>query len=134
LSSDPDMGEVWKARDIRLDRDVAIKVSKAEFTARFDREARAIPAFNRPNICQIYDVRSELPRGGTERLSTSKPNFFFQKKFGLKVRWRVDGVDDAGSSEEPDLIRLRACRLASRRAKLWEGAGCRQESENQATG
>ena len=50
------MGEVWKARDTRLDRDVALKVSKAEFTARFDREARAIAAFNHPNICQIYDV------------------------------------------------------------------------------
>src|ERR1019366_2996697 len=50
------MGEVWKARDSQLDRDVALKVSKAEFTARFDREARAIAAFNHPNICQIYDV------------------------------------------------------------------------------
>jgi serine/threonine protein kinase len=50
------MGEVWKARDARLDRDVALKVSKAEFTAGFDREARAIAAFNHPNICQIYDV------------------------------------------------------------------------------
>lgn len=50
------MGEFWKARDTKLDRDVALKVSKAEFTARFDREARAIAAFNHPNICQIYDV------------------------------------------------------------------------------
>jgi serine/threonine protein kinase len=52
------MGEVWKARDARLDRDVALKVAKAEFTARFEREARAIAAFNHPNICQIYDVGS----------------------------------------------------------------------------
>jgi eukaryotic-like serine/threonine-protein kinase len=50
------MGEVWKARDTQLDRDVALKVSKDAFTARFDREARAIAAFNHPNICQIYDV------------------------------------------------------------------------------
>jgi serine/threonine protein kinase len=50
------MGEVWKARDTRLDRHVALKVSKAEFTARFDREARAIAAFNHPYICTIYDV------------------------------------------------------------------------------
>jgi serine/threonine protein kinase len=50
------MGEVWKARDTRLDRDVALKVSKSEFTARFEREARAIAAFNHPNICQLYDV------------------------------------------------------------------------------
>jgi len=50
------MGEVWKARDTELDRDVALKVSKAEFTARFKQEARAMAAFNHPNICQIYDV------------------------------------------------------------------------------
>ncbi|MBK5295112.1 MAG: protein kinase [Acidobacteriia bacterium] len=50
------MGEVWKARDTRLDRDVAIKVSKANFTERFEREARAIAALNHPNICQLHDV------------------------------------------------------------------------------
>jgi serine/threonine protein kinase len=50
------MGEVWKARDTELDRDVAVKVSKSEFTARFEREARTIAAFNHENICQIYDV------------------------------------------------------------------------------
>src|SRR5580693_2413185 len=50
------MGEVWKASDTQLGRDVALKVSKSAFTARFDREARAIAAFNHPNICQIYDV------------------------------------------------------------------------------
>jgi serine/threonine protein kinase len=50
------MGEVYKARDTRLDRIVALKVSKAEFTERFAREARAIAALNHPNICQIYDV------------------------------------------------------------------------------
>ena len=50
------MGEVWKARDTRLDRDVALKVSKSEFTDRFEREARTVAAFNHPNICQLYDV------------------------------------------------------------------------------
>jgi serine/threonine protein kinase len=50
------MGEVWKARDTRLNRTVAIKFSKADFTARFEREARAIAALNHPNICQLYDV------------------------------------------------------------------------------
>jgi serine/threonine protein kinase len=50
------MGEVWKARDTRLDRIVAIKVSKSEFTERFEREARAVAALNHPNICQLYDV------------------------------------------------------------------------------
>ena len=50
------MGEVWKARDPRLNRDVAIKVSAAQFSERFEREAKAIAALNHPNICQIYDV------------------------------------------------------------------------------
>jgi eukaryotic-like serine/threonine-protein kinase len=50
------MGEVYKARDTRLDRMVAIKVSKTEFTERFEREARAVAALNHANICQLYDV------------------------------------------------------------------------------
>src|SRR5689334_22041634 len=50
------MGEVWKARDTRLERIVAIKVSKDQFSERFEREARAVAAVNHPNICQIYDV------------------------------------------------------------------------------
>src|ERR1700719_4504647 len=50
------MGEVYRARDPRLNRDVAIKVSAAQFSERFEREAKAIAALNHPNICQIYDV------------------------------------------------------------------------------
>jgi Tol biopolymer transport system component/predicted Ser/Thr protein kinase len=50
------MGEVWKARDTRLDRIVALKVSKREFSERFEREARSIAALNHPHICQLYDV------------------------------------------------------------------------------
>jgi serine/threonine-protein kinase len=50
------MGEVYKARDTRLDRIVAIKISQAKFNDRFEREARAISALNHPHICQLYDV------------------------------------------------------------------------------
>jgi len=50
------MGEVWKARDTRLDRIVAIKISHDQFSERFEREARAVAALNHPNICQLYDV------------------------------------------------------------------------------
>ncbi|HEY3841213.1 MAG TPA: protein kinase, partial [Bryobacteraceae bacterium] len=50
------MGEVYKARDTRLDRTVALKISKEAFSERFGREARAVAALNHPNICQLYDV------------------------------------------------------------------------------
>ena len=50
------MGEVYRAHDSRLNRDVAIKVSNAQFTERFTREARAIAALNHTNICHLYDV------------------------------------------------------------------------------
>src|ERR1700728_2889053 len=64
------MGEVWKARDPRLNRDVAIKVSANQFTDRFEREALAVAALNHPNICTLYDVGSnylvmELVEGPT---------------------------------------------------------------------
>ena len=56
------MGEVYKARDTRLDRTVAIKIlpahlsENAEAKQRFDREARAISSLNHPNICTLHDV------------------------------------------------------------------------------
>jgi serine/threonine protein kinase len=50
------MGEVWKARDTRLDRVVAIKQLRREHSSRFQQEARAIAALNHPNICTLYDV------------------------------------------------------------------------------
>ncbi len=50
------MGEVWKARDPRLGRDVAIKTSALQFSDRFEREARAIASLNHPNVCTLYDV------------------------------------------------------------------------------
>jgi len=59
------MGEVYRARDTRLGRDVAIKVlpshlsSKPDLKARFEREAKAISALNHPHICHLYDVGSQ---------------------------------------------------------------------------
>src|SRR6202030_3204049 len=56
------MGEVYSARDTRLDRIVAIKIlpshrsDQADARERFEREARAIASLNHPNICQLYDV------------------------------------------------------------------------------
>ena len=53
------MGEVWKARDSRLGRTVAIKRLKGEHSARFKQEARAIAALNHPNICTLHDIGSD---------------------------------------------------------------------------
>ncbi|MBV8728876.1 MAG: serine/threonine-protein kinase [Acidobacteriia bacterium] len=50
------MGEVWKARDTRLERIVALKFSQAQLSKRFEHEARAIAGLNHPNIAQIFDV------------------------------------------------------------------------------
>src|ERR1039457_495738 len=50
------MGEVYRARDPRLNRDIAIKVSQERFSDRFEREARAVAALKHPNICTLHDV------------------------------------------------------------------------------
>src|SRR4029450_11275430 len=56
------MGEVYQARDTRLDRTVAIKIMQAsladdpQLRERFDREARIVAALNHPHICTLFDV------------------------------------------------------------------------------
>ncbi len=59
------MGEVWRATDDRLDREVAIKIlppgfaEQEQLLARFEREAQAISSLNHPNICTLYDIGHE---------------------------------------------------------------------------
>ena len=59
------MGEVYKARDTRLDRSVAVKVlpehiaKREDLRARFEREARAVASLNHPNICTLHDIGSQ---------------------------------------------------------------------------
>ena len=73
------MGEVYRARDTRLERDVAIKIlptsvaNDPERLARFEREAKAVAALSHPNIVAIYDVGTHdgLLRGTKEFGSTS---------------------------------------------------------------
>src|SRR6516164_8505069 len=50
------MGEVYRARDPRMGREVAIKLSAERFSDRFEREVHAVAALNHPNVCHIYDV------------------------------------------------------------------------------
>ena len=59
------MGEVYRARDTRLDRTVAVKImpthlsENPEFKQRFEREARTISSLNHPHICHLYDIGSQ---------------------------------------------------------------------------
>src|SRR6266536_933751 len=73
------MGEVYRARDTRLDRDVAIKVlpehlaRDAAALARFHREAKTIAALSHPNIVAIHDVGSDRRRAGGGARQGSDP-------------------------------------------------------------
>src|SRR5436190_17358954 len=65
------MGEVYRARDTKLQRDVAIKVlpdlfaSDPERLARFEREAQLLASLNHPNIAHVYGVEDLPPKGGS---------------------------------------------------------------------
>ena len=92
------MGQVYRARDTRLDRLVAIKVSAAQFSQRFEREAKAIAALSHPNICQIYDIG---------------PNYL--------VMEYIDGLPVV-SDEQPPLPPAKALLLATQIAAALEAA------------
>jgi Tol biopolymer transport system component len=103
------MGEVWRARDTRLDRSVAIKVLPHEFAGnaqlklRFEREARAISQLNHPNICTLHDVGEEqgtsylvmeLLDGETlaDRLARGPVALADVLRYGIQI---ADGLDRA---------------------------------------
>jgi eukaryotic-like serine/threonine-protein kinase len=75
------MGEVWRARDTRLDRDVAIKIlpeslaHSEQFLQRFEREAKAISSLNHPHICTLYDVGHET--SSADGASSTPPNLHY---------------------------------------------------------
>ena len=95
------MGEVYRARDTRLLRDVALKVLPESFTTdpdrlrRFEQEARAVAALNHPNIVSVYDVGdangmhyivSELLEGETLRQSLSPSGMVPRKAIELAIQ------------------------------------------------
>src|SRR5947207_10315688 len=86
------MGEVFRAVDTRLGRAVAIKTTREQFSARFEREAKAISALNHPYICTLYDVGPnylvmELVEGETlaARLKRSKLTNAQTLQYGAQV-------------------------------------------------
>src|SRR5215475_3452874 len=103
------MGEVYRARDTRLDRSVAIKVlhthlsSDPSLLQRFDREARTISSLNHPNVCHLYDVGSqggvsylvmEFLEGETlaDRLRKGPLTLDLVLKYGVEI---CDGLEKA---------------------------------------
>src|SRR5271168_463475 len=92
------MGEVYRARDPRMGREVAIKISAERFSDRFSREVHAVAALNHPNICQLYDVGPdylvmELVEGPTlaERIQQGAVPL----EEGLKIAKQIAGALEA---------------------------------------
>ena len=107
------MGEVYKARDTRLERSVAIKVlpehiaKREDLRARFEREARAVASLNHPNICVLHDIGSqdghgymvmELMEGETLASRIAKGAFPLADalKFGMQIADALDRAHRAG--------------------------------------
>jgi serine/threonine protein kinase len=103
------MGEVWKARDTRLDRSVAIKILPAElakdaqFKLRFEREAKTISQLNHPNICTLYDVGDdylvmELLEGDTlaDRIERGPLPLTDVLKYGAQIGEALDRAHRGG--------------------------------------
>jgi Tol biopolymer transport system component len=81
------MGEVYRARDTRLDRTVAIKVLSSQLAAdpqfrqRFEREARAISALDHPHICSLYDVGEQIASPTAPETGAPQPIAFLVMQY-----------------------------------------------------
>ena len=101
------MGEVYKARDPRLGRDVAIKVLPASFAAdpsrlqRFEQEARAVAALSHPNICTVHDVGRVEARSpeGLRHVSTAEALRHVGTAEGLRHVGTAEGLRHIGTDE-----------------------------------
>ena len=103
------MGEVWRGRDTRLDRSVAIKILPAEFAQnaqfklRFEREAKTISQLNHPHICTLYDVGDnylvmELLEGESlaERIAKGPMPLEQVLRYGMQIADALDKAHRAG--------------------------------------
>ena len=92
------MGDVYRARDTRLDRTVALKVVRTDFSERFEREAKAISALNHPHICALYDVGSDSVTAGDAAAAPLKVDFLIMEF--------VEGRPLAGPMPVEDVLRF----------------------------
>src|SRR5262245_7028872 len=97
------MGQVYRAHDPRVGRDVAIKISAAEFNERFEREARAVASLNHPNICTLFDVGPnylvmELVEGPTlaERIAKGPLPLEESLKIAAQIGKALEAAHDKG--------------------------------------
>ena len=107
------MGEVWRARDTRLDRSVAVKLlsselaNNAQLKIRFEREARSISQLNHPHICTLFDVGDdrgtsylvmELLEGETlaDRLTKGAMPLADVIRYGIQISDALDRAHHAG--------------------------------------
>ena len=97
------MGEVFRAVDTRLGREVAIKISQERFSERFNREARAISSLNHPHICTLYDVGPhylvmELCQGETlaARLKRGKLPIEETIRYGIQIAGALSAAHAKG--------------------------------------
>ena len=113
------MGDVYRARDAKLGRDVAIKILPRAFTsdpdrlARFEREARALAALNHPNVCAIYGVEEAAPSRGS----------------GQAARFLILELVEGETLADLSAGRVAPCRAAARRR-----AGDRAANRGRARG
>jgi serine/threonine protein kinase len=108
------MGEVYRARDTRLGRDVAIKILPAAFTsdpdrrARFEREARVLASLNHPNIGAIHGVEDGPAEAGPHVHASSSSQ---ERRWPSAFHGRADLHVQADLSPSPRLRRTRKVRL-----------------------
>jgi serine/threonine protein kinase len=112
------MGEVYTARDVRLDRTVAIKVLSARAARdpdrrrRFEQEARAVAALNHPHICTLYDVGCAVASDPAapspaatppQTASPSEPIHFLVMEFleGRTLKQELEQAPEAGGGAGP---------------------------------
>ena len=114
------MGEVYRARDTKLDRDVALKVLPEAFTsdpdrlARFEREAKVLASLNHPNIAAIY---------GLEEDETDDTKALVLANWSRVRRWRIGSSRERSRLMKPSPLPSRSRKPSKRRMSRGSSTG-----------